>query len=140
MKVITSRKEMAKFRQRVRQSFPKERIELLWGKMVGRDTFHIFLFDQVKHTATRSQCKTDEDDHDISIQEAMNKGLVVLGTIHSHPGFTDTAPSETDFDDGLEQGEVISGIAAVWKDKKTGRIRTKIRFWGPLLGVTAEYI
>ena len=140
MRVIVAKSELAKFRSRVRYAYPKERIELLIGKMKHPDTFEIFLFDQVKHVATRSSCDTDEDDHDISIQEAQENGWVVLGTIHSHPERTEAAPSEPDFDSAIEQCELMSGIVAVWRDKSTGRLKTKVRFWAPLLGVTAEYL
>lgn len=139
MKVLVSKSELNKFRQRVIKSYPKERIELLWGKMIGLDTFHIYVFDQVIHEATRKRCKTDEDDHECSLDEAAHMGLVVLGTIHSHPDIhNDAAPSESDFDDALEQNEVISGICPVWKGKD-GKMHTKVRFWGPLCGVTAQY-
>ena len=140
MKVLVSKTEWSKFRQRVRRAYPKERIELIWGRKTGPSTFHIHLFDHVKHKATTLSCTPDEKDVEVSEQEAKECGLVLLGTVHSHPERTEAAPSETDFDSAVEDFEIISGIAAVWKDKSTGRLRTRIRFWAPLLGVTAELV
>jgi proteasome lid subunit RPN8/RPN11 len=138
MKVIVSKAELDKFRRRAIKSYPNERIELLWGKRRGLDTFEIFLFDQVKHERGRKWCKSDEDDHEISIQEAQDRGFVILGTIHTHPNRDEACPSESDFDDALEQGEVISGICAIWENKKTGKLKSRVRFWGPLVGVKAD--
>ena len=139
MKVIVAKSELDKFRRRALKSYPNERIELLWGKRCGRDCFVIHLFDQVKHKRGRRWCESDEDDHEISIQEAQDKGLIVLGTIHTHPNRDEANPSEADFDSAVEQFEVISGICCVWEDKKSGKLKSRVRWWGPLVGVTAEY-
>lgn len=140
MKVVVSKSELMKFRRRALKAYPNEKIELVWGKMVGRSTFHVYLFDQIKHLRGKNWCQSDEVDHEISVQEAQAQGLVVLGTIHTHPNRDDCQPSEPDFDGALEAGEVISGICAVWECKKTGKMKTRIRFWGPIIGVTVDYV
>ena len=129
MRVVVSKAELRKLRRRMRRAYPKERIEYLWGTLEG-DTITISVFDQVKHTATTSTCEADECDHEMSQEAALECGLVLMGTIHSHPSFADAAPSEGDHD-YRQDWEIVTGIVGVWRDK--GRIRTHVRFYGPTL-------
>lgn len=141
MKVVVAKSELAKFRRRILKAYPKERIEILWGRQISPDEFHIFIFEQVPHTATKTSVTYDRGGEiELSQIDAEDAELEQLGSIHSHPDCYDAAPSEFDYDGGVIDGEIISGIALVTKDKETGRRRVRIRFWGPLVGVTCEAV
>ena len=145
MRVLVSKSELAKLRRRMLRAYPRERIELIWGKTVGKDEVHIYMFDRIEQRASRSSCtpgKTESEreiEVHISEQEAAKLGLAVIGSVHSHPDIeNESAPSEFDFEEGVNIGELISGIVAVWKDKKCprgARMRTRVKLWGPLVPV-----
>lgn len=139
MKVLFAKDQVKGLKRRILKAYPKEHMELLWGKFVRPDEFHIYMCDQIKHKGTRRTVKYNEEEYQISSDHAINAGLVLLGSIHSHPDCYDAAPSECDYDDALAVGDVISGIALVSKNKLTGRRRVKIRFWGPLQQVSPCY-
>ena len=112
------------------QAYPLEKIEYIWGKVNRRGDAHIYVFDQViQDIMTKDECRADGDDTAASFQSAKEAGLVVLGTVHSHPDCDTTVPSEHDFTEGADHGEVVSGICAVFKTK--GRLRTRLGWWFP---------
>ena len=138
MKVLVSPSEIKKFKRRVLKAFPNEHMELLWGKKVGKDTYEVFIFDRIHHIGMPRTVYYDSDEFEASRQFAKENGYVLLGSIHSHPQCADVAPSEQDYDDALEHGEMISGIALVEVNQK-GRRKVTIRFWGPLQQVEPVY-
>lgn len=138
MKVKISPDEVKKFKRRVLKAYPNEHMELLWGKKQG-DEYQIFIFDKFKHLGTPRCVYYDTEEFEASRQFAQENGYVFLGSIHSHPKCSDTAPSEHDYDAALEQGEMISGIALVEESILTGRRKVTIRFWGPLQQVEPVY-
>lgn len=132
MKVFVAPDEIKKFKRRVLKSYPNEHMELLWGKEVSKNEFHVFFFDnQFPYIGTPRTCCYDNNEIDLSAQWAEEAGYMLLGSIHSHPNCNDTAPSEWDYDEALKQGEKLFGIAQVIKSPK-GRRKVVIRFWGPL--------
>jgi proteasome lid subunit RPN8/RPN11 len=138
MKVLVSPSEIKKFKRRVLKKFPNEHMELLWGKKIGKDEYQVFLFDRIPHLGTPRTVYYDSDEFEVSRQSAEANGYVLLGSIHSHPLCQDAAPSEQDYDDSLEHGEMISGIALV-EVNKNKRKKVTIRFWGPLQQVEPVY-
>lgn len=139
MKVLVSKSELAKFRRRVLRSYPRERIEMLWGKQISADEFHIHIFEQIPHKGTHNSVQYDnQGEVEISEQDAEEAGLQQLGTIHSHPDCHDAAPSEYDHDGAVAVGDLISGIALVATDRQTGQRRVRIRIWGPIQGVDLQ--
>lgn len=127
--------EIRKFRRRVLRAYPNEHMELVWGKQVKLNVFHIHVFDQIKYIGVSDAIYYDDEQVRESAEEAKLVGLTLLGSIHSHPECHDSAPSEHDYDEALKAGELISGIALVCK-QPNGRRSIRIRFWGPLHGVT----
>jgi proteasome lid subunit RPN8/RPN11 len=138
MKIFIDKDEVKKLKQRMLKAYPNERIELMWGKFKKPDEFHIFIFDSIPHKGKRRSVDHAPEELNISSDHASTMGLTLLGSIHSHPDCEDCSPSEFDYDSGIEEGEVISGIATINKGKN-GRKSIKIRFWGPLLGVEPRY-
>src|SRR5437867_1508514 len=131
MKVVVSACEVRKMRERMKKAYPRERVEYLWGELVG-NSVHIYIFDQVPHKAALTWCEVSAHDHAESTKDCREAGFVFLGTVHSHPGWRDASPSETDHDNA--EGEILNGIVSVWKTKSGAR-RSRIRWWGPQVPV-----
>ncbi len=129
MKIKVARSELAKLRRRMKRAFPKERIEYLFGHVHG-EVIHIHIFDHIPHVATKSWCEVSEHDHVASVEACVDAGFMFLGTIHSHPGWRDATPSETDQTNNI--GELVQGIMALWKDK-SGRLCSRTKWWIPTL-------
>lgn len=143
MKVLVSKSELRKLRKRMRDAYPNERIEYIWGHAhPTKHEVHIYVFDQVKHKAGedkegRKWCKADDVDSEESVKHAEENGLTILGSIHSHPDFAECSPSESDYDDEENNStNLLMGICGVWKAGKSKRLQARIRFFGPLVRVT----
>lgn len=138
MKILIDKREIVKLKRRFLKAYPKERIELVWGKFKKPDEFHIYIFDSIPYKSTHNWVDYDESEPQISSDHAATRGLVLLGSIHSHPDCFDASPSEYDYDEGVKSGELISGIAVINQNSK-GRRSVKIRWWGPLQGLDVFY-
>lgn len=139
MKVFIDKREIQKLKRRMLKAYPKERIELLWGKFKKPDEFHVYVFDQIPFKSTSKSLEHDESEYQISSDHAQSGGLTLLGSIHSHPDCDDAAPSEFDYDESIKTGELISGIVCI-NVNKSGKKRTiRLRFWGPLQSIEVEY-
>lgn len=134
MKIIVAKDEVRKLRRRMSRAYPRERIEYVYGKFVG-DVVQIHVFDAVKHQATRHWCEVDEEEHAVSVEHMENCGLKLIGSVHSHPDFAEASPSEGDYDDCIQTGELVMGIVGIWHDPKREKMRTVVRFYGPLVSV-----
>jgi hypothetical protein len=133
--VVVDRRAEAGFRRRALNALPVEHLETLWGNIRGC-TAYIHVFMPIDHKGTPGTLDYEQDDLTHQEEEAREAGLHLLGTIHTHPGTTDTGYSETDAGDSEATDDVIFGICAV--DLKESRRKTCIAYWPGVqpLGVT----
>jgi proteasome lid subunit RPN8/RPN11 len=139
MKIVVAKSELTKLRRRMIRAYPAERLEHIWGKCVGKDEVHIYMFETVKQKSTRKSCEVKDKDDLIVLEqesEARLQGMYLVGSVHSHPTFMEASPSEFDLEDEDDtEGEVVMGIVGVWLDEKQNRMHTRVRFYGPQVPV-----
>jgi proteasome lid subunit RPN8/RPN11 len=139
MLVQISKKELRKFRNFVKISYPNE----CCGFLIGYKNNNIYInniyipLDQNKW-ADPGKIDIQDDWWDDAFDLAKELNLKVLGVIHSHPDYCDISMSEADTK-MLEYIKVlypeikdpIMGIVGIWKAKK--RMMTKVGIW-PIFG------
>lgn len=140
IKIKCAKDELLKLKRRMLKAYPKERLEVVWGKKINQYEYHIYVFDTIEQRATTKSVAYEPSDYLLSKECAEQAGLIVLGTIHSHPDCLDATPSECDYDNSLRMGEYISGIALININPITLRRNIRVKFWGPLSQVEPEYL
>ncbi len=133
MKVIADRGVIAGFRRRALKQFPREYIEAIWGRTYG-DVVHIHALQNIDHLADTDRIFYYEGDEPEFGEKEL--GMVLLGTVHSHPE-CEASPSLEDWL-GLEPKEKIQGIMEISKGKN-GRKRTSLLFYECQVPVEVSY-
>ncbi len=135
MRINVSKPIIDYFRRRARAS-KKEIFAILFGKVVSADEVDIFYFFffyfyiyhyfiSITHTSlTPRPVHPPPPPHDsaMAIEMAEDAKLVMLGTIHSHPGVP-CYMSGQDQLGHIEEGSIVSGIVEVMGG------RTRVAFW-----------
>lgn len=121
-RVLISRSLLASFRRAALSAYPNEFMQTLWGTVRG-DTVTVEALRDVAHTATPETVGAEIHD-----QFAAKEKLQYLGTLHDHPEPTDATPSQADWDDAFNTGEIVFGVMAVWKGENE-KFRTAVEFW-----------
>lgn len=118
-------------RRRCARRYPKEYGEAMFVRR-GVGEFHIEKCVKISiDSADRTGLAFNELSYAAARNQARAEGLE-FATFHSHPE-CDGGPSAFDHTEGCKEGEILMGIVEVWKDKKTGKIRTRLEFWQPQL-------
>lgn len=116
------------FRRRARLAYPKETIELLFGRLGRGGSVDVVAFLPVEHRAGPKHVNFDiNNDYENAREQAEDSGLIFLGSIHSHPDERETGPSDADYLAAIEDDELIMGICAVWKARD--RLMTRVGWW-----------
>jgi proteasome lid subunit RPN8/RPN11 len=123
MRIFCNRNVWRAFVRRAKRRFPKEYIEAAWGRTM-KDGVHIYAFTDMEHVATKNSVIYDPEENK---EHELAEKLQYLGTIHSHPKYTDASPSENDWRDAMNEDEMTIGILAIWE--KNGRRYSKGVFW-----------
>lgn len=135
------RKLEQRIKRQAREAFPKETIGYLLGHDAGTNVEVVDVWtpaDIAKHCGTGHIYIQPAWAFDL-IEYAFDEGLEILGTWHSHPwqakdlaNYSPSAePSETDLGYG---SNLIQGICLV-TEGPSGRLRSRLRFYGPMLGL-----
>lgn len=120
------------FTRRAKARFPREYIEMLYGREV-KDGFEITAVVEPEQTANTTGVVWIED-ADADTLDDTPRSPVLLGTIHSHPREADAAPSEFDWKRQVQSGDLITGICALWGEP----LRSKVRFYEAQALLTIE--
>lgn len=119
-RILVSKKLLAGYKKRAIAAYPSELLETLWGRIEG-DTAIIERVLPVNQRATNNEVTADDADIHAPAKDA--RGVMILGTIHSHPDSTDASPSEPDWEDSYKNGEHLFGVCRITNDK------AKMAFW-----------
>jgi hypothetical protein len=138
--IQVSEKITEEFKQKAKTSFPNEAFAYLMGH-TDEDKIvvdNLFYPTDVESHCTPQYVHTQHSWRSEAKREAKRNGKQIVGDIHSHPyrydktksgRLSDTSPSETDWN-GVYDGE-ISAICVV-QQIKDGRLRARVKFWGPM--------
>jgi proteasome lid subunit RPN8/RPN11 len=141
IKVCVSRGLINEFKGEARVAFPRETFAYLLGRDAGTivEIEELFTPMDVDEWCTETGVDISDDWLPAAKKHAREHGLKVVGDIHSHPFRygeigklkPECTPSEEDIDNGMPW---IVGICQV-NQAKTGRLTTRVRFWGPMFPV-----
>lgn len=132
-RILVSKKLLDGYKKRAIASYPSELLETLWGRIEG-DTAIIERVLPVVQVASHDAVSAD--DEDILAPAKKARGVMLLGTIHSHPDSQDASPSEADWEDSYQNGEHVFAVCRI--TKKADKFITKISLWEarPIIKVT----
>lgn len=128
MRVLINNNLLRGFIRRAKTVYPREYIELLYGRE-SRDRFHVTaLFEPEQRSKARSV--TWIEDADAETLDDTPRSPILLGTIHSHPKESDASPSEFDWKRQASSGDRIAGICALWRGADDSQpLKSKVRFY-----------
>lgn len=123
-RILVSKKLLDGYKKRAIAAYPSELLETLWGRIEG-DTAIIERVLPVNQKAT--EMVTEATYADIMQPAKEARGIMLLGTIHSHPETVDASPSEHDWRDSYQNGEHIFAVCQL--RKKAEKFTSKISIW-----------
>ena len=134
-KVRVSKSALDYFRHKARQAAPLEIQAYLAGKVTSVDEVEItdFLYTNEYRKQSTNEVAWSTVEYDRVKEDIEQKGLRIIGDIHTHPGW-DGVMSLADFDASVTQQHVICGICSV-NNKKT-----RVRFWTPTSALPCRII
>lgn len=123
-KVKIKKGQLDYFRKLARKSSPLEIQAYIVGKVNSPDlvTVDKLYYTKLYYSQTSTEVQWYFEDYDRVKKEAEEKGLKVVGDIHSHPNW-DAVMSPTDYKAHIEEGFRICGLCSVLNNK------TRVRFW-----------
>jgi proteasome lid subunit RPN8/RPN11 len=130
-KVVVDKKEERNFRRRALGHYPNEYIEALWGRIHG-DTLYVVAFVRMEHKGHRRSIEYEDSELDEHEDDAREAGMSFLGTIHTHPNFSDTRFGDADLASAQESQELVMGILAIETSrdgKPLKRRRCRMAYW-----------
>lgn len=135
MEISFDAKELERFKKRARSKDPMEYLEVLFGRK-SRTAVEIVSIVPIKHLATLNSDGGADCNYEYSALEplkqiAATNDLEWLGTIHSHPGYRHTRPSESDNESALYNEEKVFGIYAFAKSPGGRCTYSKVSFFFP---------
>jgi proteasome lid subunit RPN8/RPN11 len=113
------------FRKLARES-PLEILAYLIGEVKSPEIIEIHSFAYTKTYYLQTECSVQWllEEYTRVQKKAEEKGLRIVGFIHSHPKW-DAVMSPDDYKSCLIEGHVVCGIVSVYGKK------TRVRFWTP---------
>jgi proteasome lid subunit RPN8/RPN11 len=137
MRVIVDKDEERKFRRRALSHMPNEYMEVMYG-YVEDDTLVVCAFVDIDHEGTPKSIAYDQEEIDRQKGLAEKSGLVLLGTIHTHPDREEGIYSECDARDSYHNEEKLFAICSI--HMKSGKRRTvDIWYWPGVTPLEVEY-
>lgn len=128
--VLIDRRVLEGFRRRAKKAYPREHLEALLGQIATDGEASVHAMCAIDHKGTRDGCEYETSDLLAIEEEFAQRGLHMIGTIHSHPALnTCVHPSELDHNTGVEHGEFVMGVMHVWKQE--GVMHTRVSFSVP---------
>jgi proteasome lid subunit RPN8/RPN11 len=125
------------FRRHACEVYPREYVEILAGTVSKKGEIRIERFYQIEQTLRPKYVLYTAEEIDQVRKKAKAWGLMMLGSIHSHPN-ADDHPSEQDNQESYSQGELVFGILSV-RAASSGRKHTTLAWWpvqNPITRVT----
>jgi proteasome lid subunit RPN8/RPN11 len=136
MRVVVDMAEEKKFRRRALRRMPNEYLEAMFG-YEKNGQYVICAFEEIEHESTPKGVSYDPSDLAHAEKRAAESGMVLLGTIHSHPNRTEGMFSEMDARDVFHSGEKIFGILAI--DASGKRRKCVTCYWPGVHLLDVEY-
>lgn len=128
---------MRGFVRRAKARYPKEFVELIYGREV-RDGFKILALVEPEQEG-KVKSVTWMEDEDAETLDDTPSSPVLLGTLHSHPKVSEASPSEFDWARQLRSGDRVAGICALWRgDDATAPLKSRVRFYRADALITVE--
>jgi proteasome lid subunit RPN8/RPN11 len=113
--VLIDRKVLTEFKRRALKAYPREILEQVVGKVVGKQ-LRIYAFRDLEHNGLKTAIVMDDDVNPMTEADD-SLPYSILGTIHTHPQDT-VEPSELDWRSMKEDGELIMGVCAIRRTTK----------------------
>lgn len=137
--VRVKRRLLESFKRQAREAYPRETFAFLLGHEEADlvEIVELYELPEWKKFCTRDRVKIQPGWLIEAQEHASDAGLVVVGDIHSHPECCSHEQSEADFDYAPGWNK-IAGICRV--SVAGERLRSSIRFWGPMIPVKAEVV
>ena len=131
--VVVNRKEIAKFRKQAKLAYPNEFCAFLIGYNNKENVFidKFYIPKNQEEFATPDHIDIPSDWWEEAEDFADDNMMIVVGFIHTHPDFSDTALSEHDttlftyFREFIKNP--IMGIMGIWSEKD--KLKTRVSFW-----------
>jgi proteasome lid subunit RPN8/RPN11 len=132
-KVKLSKGALAHFRRKAREAYPLEIHAYLLGEITSIDTIKVEKFCYPKYYATQTPANVGWSAEEYAKLKvtAEEKGLKIVGDIHSHPRW-DAVMSPDDYKSCLLDSLSVCGICSIY-DKQT-----RVRFWTPTSSLPME--
>jgi proteasome lid subunit RPN8/RPN11 len=113
--VVIDRKVLTAFKRRALRAYPREILEQVVGKLVGKQ-LRIYAFRDLEHKGLKTAVVMDDDVNPMTEGDDLLR-YSILGTIHTHPQDT-VEPSELDWRSMKSDGELIMGVCAIRRTTK----------------------
>jgi proteasome lid subunit RPN8/RPN11 len=135
-RIVVDAAEERKFRRRALRRMPSEYIETLFG-IETRAEYVVCAFVEIEHIATPTSLDYDDEDLERHKLLAARSGLILLGSIHTHPHREDALFSDLDMRELLRLDEKVMGILAI--DTSGARRRCTVAYWPQIQPLAVEY-
>jgi proteasome lid subunit RPN8/RPN11 len=127
MEVRVHRNQLNWFRRKARKYYPNEIAAYLLGKRIHTGLVEVYRFVYPHlEISTPGECKIAAEEAERFYEFAKEDGLVVLGTIHSHPNYLPVM-SACDLQNHKACEDVISGIVEI--PKPGNEAIARVVFW-----------
>ena len=135
---LINKQAINRYRRKACKAYPLEYMEVLVGH-IRPDSVLVMDILPVKHRGFKTYIEWTYEDFDVAREAATARGLLFLGSIHSHPNCL-ANPSEWDNYGSRDLKEHLMGIMEV-SCRPNGKKYTKTEWWFPQLKIpTVQYV
>ena len=127
MSLRVNQSALRAFRRRACEAYPLEYVELLGGTVSANGDVRIEKFFLVEQKARPKFVIYEDEEIDRVRSECKRLGLLMVGSIHSHPNAPEH-PSEEDNWNSITENEFVFGILSI-RTAKSGRKYTCLAWW-----------
>lgn len=134
-KVKLKKGALEHFRRKARAAYPLEIHAYLLGDILSPEMVQVthFCYPKEYDTQTSKNVGWSSEEYYKLKDKASNKGLKIVGDIHSHPDW-DAVMSPDDYKSCFLDSLSVCGICSIYGNK------TRVRFWTPTSSLPCEII